>query len=106
MWKKLFAGTKELSLLVNSSTYLDSGQLLDDGLELLPLDKPEPTLGCHCCCFHVCLVQLLFHNLQEGKDKGVRQMYGCTLIKDDYNCWEIISAIHRNGEQREPASGW
>ena len=30
----------------------------------------------------------------------------CTLIKDDYNCWEIISAIHHLGEQREPASGW
>ena len=66
------------SLLVNSSTMLNSGQLLDDRLELLPLDKLEAALGRHSRCFHVSLIQLLFHNLQKGNVRMVRGT--CALL--------------------------
>ena len=42
-------------------------QFLDNGLQFFSLDKLETTLGSHSSCFHVCLVQFLFHNLQKGE---------------------------------------
>ena len=75
-------GMNRIALLVNSRTKLNSGQLLDDRLQLLALDQLEATLGCHSRRFHVCLIQLLFHNLQKGE---LRMLCGtCAFIEDDF----------------------
>ena len=76
-------GMNRIALLANSSTKLNSGQLLDDRLQLLALDQLEATLGCHSRRFHVCLIQLLFHNLQKGE---VRMSCGtCAPMEDDFD---------------------
>lgn len=71
-------------IAVSSSTEQNSGQLLDDRLQLLPLDHLEAALGRHSRRLHVSLIQLLFHNLQKGDMRMARGK--CALLEFVFDC--------------------
>ena len=93
-----------ISLQVNSRTELNLGQLLDDRLQLLPLDQLEAALRRHSRRLHVRLIQLLFHNLQKGNmrtARGTGALLGVVL-----ECWRERFSNSLKREIIPPASEW